>query len=61
LSSITSFQNLEEASDPVGALDGWSFGAVLPGLALVWVGWNGVVGLCLLMVLVAIGADIVLC
>jgi MFS transporter, YNFM family, putative membrane transport protein len=40
---------------------GGSFGAVLPGLALVWAGWNGVVGLCLVMVLVAIAADIVLC
>ncbi len=40
---------------------GGSFGAVLPGLALVWAGWNGVVGLCLVMVLVAIAAAIVLC
>jgi YNFM family putative membrane transporter len=40
---------------------GGSFGAVLPGLALVWAGWNGVVGLCLMMVLVAIAADIALC
>jgi YNFM family putative membrane transporter len=40
---------------------GGSFGAVLPGLALVWAGWNGVVGLCLVMVLVAIASDIVLC
>src|SRR5216683_2916169 len=40
---------------------GGSFGAVLPGLALVWAGWSGVVLLCLGMVLVAIAADIALC
>ena len=40
---------------------GGSFGAVLPGLALVWAGWSGVVLLCLGMVLVAIAADIMLC
>lgn len=40
---------------------GGSFGAVLPGYALLWNGWTGVVLLCLAMVLVAIAADAVLC
>ncbi len=40
---------------------GGSFGAVLPGLALVWAGWTGMVFLCLGMVMVAITADILLC
>lgn len=40
---------------------GGSFGAVLPGFALLWTGWTGVVVLCLGMVLVAIIADVVLC
>lgn len=40
---------------------GGSFGAVLPGYALLWDGWTGVVLLCLAMVLVAIAADAVLC
>jgi len=40
---------------------GGSFGAVLPGLALVWAGWTGVVFLCLGMVIVAITTDVLLC
>ncbi len=40
---------------------GGSFGAVLPGLALLWAGWTGVVFLCLGMVVVAIASDILLC
>lgn len=40
---------------------GGSFGAVLPGLALVWAGWTGVVFLCLVMVVVAIACDLLLC
>ncbi len=40
---------------------GGSFGAVLPGLALLWAGWLGVVLLCLGMVLVALITDAVLC
>jgi YNFM family putative membrane transporter len=40
---------------------GGSFGAVLPGLALEWAGWTGVVFLCLGMVMVAITAGVLLC
>jgi YNFM family putative membrane transporter len=40
---------------------GGSFGAVIPGYALLWDGWIGVTLLCLTMVLVAIAADAVLC
>jgi YNFM family putative membrane transporter len=40
---------------------GGSFGAVLPGVALLWVGWTGVVFLCLGMVAVAIACDLLLC
>ncbi len=40
---------------------GGSFGAVLPGLTLLWAGWTGVVFLCLGMVLVAIASDVLLC
>jgi YNFM family putative membrane transporter len=40
---------------------GGSFGAVIPGLALIWAGWAGVVYLCLGMVLIAIASDALLC
>ena len=40
---------------------GGSFGAVLPGLALVWAGWTGVALLCLGMVLIALVSDALLC
>lgn len=40
---------------------GGSLGAVLPGFALLWAGWPGVVSLCLGMVLVALASDAVLC
>jgi YNFM family putative membrane transporter len=40
---------------------GGSFGAVIPGFALIWAGWIGVVCLCLGMVLIAIVSDAVLC
>ena len=40
---------------------GGSFGAVLPGFALLAAGWTGVVFLCLGMVLIAIIADMLLC
>lgn len=40
---------------------GGSIGAVLPGFALLRAGWPGVVFLCLGMILVALGADAVLC
>ncbi len=40
---------------------GGSFGAVLPGLALIWAGWPGVALLCLGMVLIALAADGLLC
>lgn len=40
---------------------GGSFGAVLPGFALEWAGWTGVVLLGLGMVLIAIMADALLC
>jgi MFS transporter, YNFM family, putative membrane transport protein len=40
---------------------GGSFGAVLPGLALIWAGWPGVALLCLGMVLIALSADALLC
>jgi len=38
-----------------------SFGAVLPGLALLWAGWPGVALLCLGMVLIALTSDAILC
>ncbi|HLI07082.1 MAG TPA: hypothetical protein VKV40_10995 [Ktedonobacteraceae bacterium] len=40
---------------------GGSIGAILPGFALLRAGWPGVVLLCLGMILVALGADAVLC
>jgi YNFM family putative membrane transporter len=40
---------------------GGSIGAVLPGFALLHAGWPGVVFLCLGMILVALGADAILC
>jgi MFS transporter, YNFM family, putative membrane transport protein len=40
---------------------GGSFGAVLPGIALVWAGWTGVTLLCLGMVLIALASDAILC
>ena len=40
---------------------GGSFGAVLPGLALIWAGWPGVALLCLGMVLIALATDGLLC
>lgn len=40
---------------------GGSFGAVVPGLALLWSGWTGVVLLCLSIVALALGANAVLC
>ncbi len=40
---------------------GGSFGAVLPGLALLWAGWPGVALLCLGMVLIALASDALLC
>jgi YNFM family putative membrane transporter len=40
---------------------GGSFGAVLPGYALLWNGWTGVILLCLGMVCLALVADWVLC
>jgi MFS transporter, YNFM family, putative membrane transport protein len=40
---------------------GGSFGAVLPGFALLWAGWPGVALLCLSMVLIALTSDALLC
>ena len=40
---------------------GGSLGAVLPGFALLWAGWPGVVSLCLSMVLIALASDAILC
>ena len=40
---------------------GGSFGAVLPGFALIWAGWPGVALLCLGMVLIALTSDALLC
>ncbi|HLZ80708.1 MAG TPA: MFS transporter [Ktedonobacteraceae bacterium] len=40
---------------------GGSFGAVLPGFALLWAGWPGVAILCLGMVLIALASDALLC
>jgi MFS transporter, YNFM family, putative membrane transport protein len=40
---------------------GGSLGAVIPGFALLWAGWPGVVSLCLGMVLIALASDAVLC
>ena len=40
---------------------GGSLGAVLPGFALLWAGWPGVVSLCLGAVLIALASDAVLC
>ncbi len=40
---------------------GGSLGAVLPGFALLWDGWPGVVLLCLGMVFIALAADAMLC
>jgi YNFM family putative membrane transporter len=40
---------------------GGSFGAVLPGMALLWAGWPGVVFFCLAMVMLALLSDLLLC
>jgi YNFM family putative membrane transporter len=40
---------------------GGSFGAILPGFALLWAGWPGVSLLCLGMVLIALTSDALLC
>lgn len=40
---------------------GGSFGAIVPGFALLWLGWSGVVLLCLVMVALALSADVFLC
>jgi MFS transporter, YNFM family, putative membrane transport protein len=40
---------------------GGSFGAIVPGFALLWIGWSGVVLLCLVMVALALSADAFLC
>jgi MFS transporter, YNFM family, putative membrane transport protein len=40
---------------------GGSFGAVMPGIALLWAGWHGVVLICLCMMLIALAADVLLC
>jgi len=40
---------------------GGSFGAVLPGFALLWAGWPGVAILCLGMVFIALASDALLC
>jgi MFS transporter, YNFM family, putative membrane transport protein len=40
---------------------GGSFGAVVPGIALLWAGWPGVVLICLGMMLMALTADALLC
>jgi YNFM family putative membrane transporter len=40
---------------------GGSFGTIIPGLALLWIGWPGVVLLCLVMVAMALGAGAFLC
>lgn len=40
---------------------GGSFGAVLPGFALLWSGWHGVVFFCLSMVAIALASDWLLC
>lgn len=40
---------------------GGSFGAILPGFALLWAGWPGVALLCLGMVLIALTSDALLC
>ncbi len=40
---------------------GGSLGAVLPGFALLWAGWHGVVFLCLGMVAIALASDALLC
>ncbi len=40
---------------------GGSFGAVVPGIALLWAGWPGVVLICLCMMLIALTADALLC
>ncbi|HEX9131751.1 MAG TPA: hypothetical protein VF844_05625, partial [Ktedonobacteraceae bacterium] len=40
---------------------GGSIGAVLPGFALLWAGWHGVVFLCLGMVAIALASDALLC
>lgn len=40
---------------------GGSIGAVLPGFALLWAGWHGVVFLCLGMVAIALASNVLLC
>ncbi|HLZ63639.1 MAG TPA: MFS transporter [Ktedonosporobacter sp.] len=40
---------------------GGSIGAILPGLALLWFGWPGVVLFCLTLIIVALLSDAVLC
>jgi YNFM family putative membrane transporter len=40
---------------------GGSIGAVLPGFALLWAGWHGVVFLCLGMIAIALASNALLC
>ena len=40
---------------------GGSIGAVVPGFAFLWAGWNGVVVLCIGMMLLALTSDAILC
>jgi MFS transporter, YNFM family, putative membrane transport protein len=40
---------------------GGSFGAIVPGLVLLWAGWPGVVLLCLGMIVLALSSDALLC
>lgn len=40
---------------------GGSIGAVVPGIAFLWLGWTGVVLLCIVMMLLALASDAFLC
>ena len=40
---------------------GGSIGAVIPGFAFLWLGWTGVVLLCIVMMLLALTSDAILC
>ena len=40
---------------------GGSIGAVVPGFAFLWLGWTGVVLLCIVMMLLALTSDAILC
>ena len=40
---------------------GGSIGAVVPGFAFLWLGWTGVVLLCIIMMLLALTSDVLLC